>query len=88
MRNIKIKLLDNGYTARSEINLSIDEEKDSLIKLIQQIKEEFVEGETVYFEIEGIEKIPPAFEMIYYGDPLVHETTGRRVSSQRLSLVA
>ena len=62
MNNIQIKLLDNDQVIHAKMELSI-EKSDKLIRLLQDINEDFVLGDTVYLEIEGFKKDPMTFEI-------------------------
>ena len=61
--NMKISLIDNDYVVRAKTDLSGNEKDNALIRLIQNITEEFVPGETAYLEIEGFKKNPITFEI-------------------------
>lgn len=63
MKNIKVSLVDNDYVIRSKTDLFTNEKNDTLLKLIRDVEEEFVPGETAYLEIEGLKKNPITLEI-------------------------
>ena len=63
MKKVRISLVDNDFVCRAKADLTENENNAALIKLIQCVYEEFVPGEEVHLEIEGIKENPITLEI-------------------------
>ena len=63
MKKVSISLVDSDFVCRAKADLPENEKTDALIRLIQCIDEEFVPGEAVHLEIEGLKENPITLEI-------------------------
>ncbi len=66
MENIKMSLKDNDQVVRIKTDFSNNGQEAPLRKLLQQISEEMIPGQTAYLEIEGLEKGPMTLEISHF----------------------